>query len=598
MATDESKRSGDEEFHPMMPNGVMTLYNQCPRLYPGGIKEMTAQLPEIAAMGFNTVWVNPLHLTNRNPVPGKSLVHSLYAMRDHKHFNPAIFVAGDGDPLALEADGDMAAARHGEFVAKLQAYTEAARSNGLAPMFDLVLNHVGADDPIVSELDAKGLLKPASESAFPDTRSFDYSSPEKIGAAFVEFWNEFIATYVQKYGFMGARIDAIKHLPADVISRACNRLNEACQSKFVMNAITLGELLDGNFTHPDFLALVSASGLTHVNNNLHSAAHEQYRKRRGKTTLKQPALFDRDRRANAEWRGNEDWCIASVTAHSESLRTSATKFGRTPGGTVGMIGNHDMGALGVRLPETGDDHGRRLYLARERIFAISMTSDAGNYFLAGDEFLAPHTKPMVFADYASTSPTMVQGAGGFRDRWGQPKLFDLCPFIRAINVALKNCRPILGSFEVNHIVIEGVPLHDCGLVIRHTNVKGIPTDKPDIMCVTLNPAQLIREEYHATVVAAAAKAQYEAYCTEQGIDPSESFRIWVVSDDFVCSFDNTLAPSPCAMPSAATDIGLLPPAAADLEPTAPATAIPPPTTDHTDTPPPPTADPSSSGPLM
>ena len=57
----------------------LRIYNLFPTL-AGSIAEWTAQLPRIAAMGFNAVYINPFHYTGFSG--------SLYAVKDYYRLNP------------------------------------------------------------------------------------------------------------------------------------------------------------------------------------------------------------------------------------------------------------------------------------------------------------------------------------------------------------------------------------------------------------------------------------------------------------------------------------------------------------------------------
>ena len=70
----------------------LRIYNLFPTL-AGSIADWTAELPRIAAMGFNAVYVNPFHY------PGFS--GSLYAVKDYYKLNPRFRGAARG------ADDDL-----------------------------------------------------------------------------------------------------------------------------------------------------------------------------------------------------------------------------------------------------------------------------------------------------------------------------------------------------------------------------------------------------------------------------------------------------------------------------------------------------------
>src|SRR6266699_37698 len=93
----------------------LRIYNLFPTL-AGPIAGWTAELPRIAGMGFNAVYVNPFHY------PGFS--GSLYAVKDYYRLNPRF--------RGNELDDDDAL---------LRRFTDAARAHGLRVIMDLVVNH-------------------------------------------------------------------------------------------------------------------------------------------------------------------------------------------------------------------------------------------------------------------------------------------------------------------------------------------------------------------------------------------------------------------------------------------------------------------------
>jgi starch synthase (maltosyl-transferring) len=180
----------------------LRIYNLFPTL-AGTVRQWTAQLPRIAAMGFNAVYVNPFHY------PGFS--GSLYAVKDYYRLNPRL--------RGEEPDSDDAL---------LVGFTEAAREHGLRPIMDLVVNHTAKDSDLVGSHPkwfARGrdgeLLSPfATDPADPsrktvwgDLAELDYRPPQR----------EEIVDYFQKLmrhslalGFGGFRCDAAYKVPAEV----------------------------------------------------------------------------------------------------------------------------------------------------------------------------------------------------------------------------------------------------------------------------------------------------------------------------------------------------------------------------------------------
>ncbi|HEX6843359.1 MAG TPA: maltotransferase domain-containing protein [Stellaceae bacterium] len=107
-----------------MPAGSLRIYNLFPSLV-GPIARWRAELPRIAAMGFNAVFVNPFHY------PGFS--GSLYAVKDYYLLNPLF--RGD----AREGDDAL-----------LAGFAEDCRRHGLVAMMDLVVNHTARDSELVT----------------------------------------------------------------------------------------------------------------------------------------------------------------------------------------------------------------------------------------------------------------------------------------------------------------------------------------------------------------------------------------------------------------------------------------------------------------
>src|ERR1700740_2796168 len=101
------------------------IYNLFPTL-AGTIRQWTAHLPRIAAMGFNAVYVNPFHY------PGFS--GSLYAVKDYYRLNPRFRAGETADDETL-----------------LRSFTEAARASGLRVIMDLVVNHTSKDSVLAAE---------------------------------------------------------------------------------------------------------------------------------------------------------------------------------------------------------------------------------------------------------------------------------------------------------------------------------------------------------------------------------------------------------------------------------------------------------------
>jgi starch synthase (maltosyl-transferring) len=180
----------------------LRIYNLFPTL-AGTIRQWTAQLPRVAAMGFNAVYVNPFHY------PGFS--GSLYAVKDYYRLNPRF--RGD----ATESDETL-----------LRSFTEAAGGHGLQVIMDLVVNHTSKDSELVVSRpdwfarDRRGNFvspqatdpaDPTQKTVWGDLAELDYRPPQQgqIQAYFQELVRHYIGL-----GFGGFRCDAAYKVPAEV----------------------------------------------------------------------------------------------------------------------------------------------------------------------------------------------------------------------------------------------------------------------------------------------------------------------------------------------------------------------------------------------
>src|SRR5207302_9327876 len=122
----------------------LRIYNLFPTL-AGPIAGWTQQLPRIAAMAFNALYINPFHY------PGFS--GSLYAVKDYYRLNPRFRGDAKGTDDAL-----------------LRGFTDAARGHGLRVVMDLVVNHTAKDSELIARRpnwfarDADGEVRSPSRS--------------------------------------------------------------------------------------------------------------------------------------------------------------------------------------------------------------------------------------------------------------------------------------------------------------------------------------------------------------------------------------------------------------------------------------------------
>lgn len=177
------------------------IYNLFPLLV-GTVKNWEAQLPRIADMGFNWVFLNPIHY------PGFS--GSLYAVKDYYRLNPL---------FANDSDQD----------AQLREFIRVAEAHGLSVMLDLVINHTAKDSVLVAEhpewfvhepdggIRSPRAIDPDDHSkvtVWGDLAEIDYS-PRSERAGLLDYWKQLVRHYTQ-LGFHGFRCDAAYKVPGEV----------------------------------------------------------------------------------------------------------------------------------------------------------------------------------------------------------------------------------------------------------------------------------------------------------------------------------------------------------------------------------------------
>lgn len=161
------------------------IYNQFPLVWNMNFNAMAEYLPTIAGMGFNVVWVNPFFKSTNNGFlavdEGKGthteVRNSLYEMYDPSLIWSIDNPRSTGNPSGDEETKD-------KINAIVKNYTDRAKTNGLTPIFDLVLNHAAPDSPLVrGEFSHFQLLHINTARWFNDLgrwgKGFDYTSAEK-----------------------------------------------------------------------------------------------------------------------------------------------------------------------------------------------------------------------------------------------------------------------------------------------------------------------------------------------------------------------------------------------------------------------------------
>ena len=185
-----------------MPQGAR-IYNLFPSL-AGSVSAWEDHLDRIAGMGFNWIFLNPIHY------PGFS--GSLYAVKDYYTLNP-LFEDGTAD----SADEQF------------KSFIDAAAERDVAVVMDLVVNHTAKDSLLAAQHPDWFVHEPDGSLASPyavdpaDTRKrtvwadlaeIDYSDRPQL-ADIIAYFGEMIRHYI-RLGVRGFRCDAAYKVPKDV----------------------------------------------------------------------------------------------------------------------------------------------------------------------------------------------------------------------------------------------------------------------------------------------------------------------------------------------------------------------------------------------
>jgi len=157
----------------------------------GTFKAAQKQLPRLAAMGVDIIWLMPIHPIGE--VNRKGSLGSPYAVRDYRAVNPE---------LGTEAD--------------LRAFVEEAHRLGLRVILDWVANHSAYDNPLTvshpewyTRTQEGALMSPAGTD-WSDVADLDYSQP-----GLRRYMTESLVYWVREFGIDGYRADVAGYVPTD-----------------------------------------------------------------------------------------------------------------------------------------------------------------------------------------------------------------------------------------------------------------------------------------------------------------------------------------------------------------------------------------------
>ena len=149
------------------------------------------QLPRLAAMGVDIIWLMPIHPIGE--LNRKGSMGSPYAVRDYRGVNP---------DLGTEAE--------------FRAFVDEAHRLGLKVILDWVANHSAFDNPLtVSHPEwytrtPEGALMSPNGTDWTDVADLDYAQP-----ALRRYMTESLVYWVREFGVDGYRADVAGYVPTD-----------------------------------------------------------------------------------------------------------------------------------------------------------------------------------------------------------------------------------------------------------------------------------------------------------------------------------------------------------------------------------------------
>ncbi|MBB3777095.1 glycosidase [Erythromicrobium ramosum] len=149
------------------------------------------QLPRLAAMGVDIIWLMPIHPIGE--ANRKGSLGSPYAVHDYRGVNPE---------FGTEAE--------------FRAFVDEAHRLGLKVILDWVANHSAYDNPLtVSHPDwytrtPEGALMSPAGTDWSDVADFDYRQP-----GLRQYMTESLVYWVREFGIDGYRADVAGYVPTD-----------------------------------------------------------------------------------------------------------------------------------------------------------------------------------------------------------------------------------------------------------------------------------------------------------------------------------------------------------------------------------------------
>jgi alpha-amylase len=476
------------------------MYNQFPMVWDMDFNKMKLYLPTIANMGFNVVWVNPFFKSTNNsfiavdegngtPIRVKN---SLYEMYD-----PSLVFGFENSKSTGNPSGDKEIKDKINII--INNYTETAKKHGLTPIFDLVLNHVAPDSPLVKgEFTYFKGLKIDTSNWFDDKgrwgKGFDYSTPIKRSEIFEHLWKPFITRAIKDFGFDGVRIDYGTAVNQEILQKCIELIKELKDDAIV--TIAFGEALIPAAKRDAQLEACSATDFTHLTNS--AIFLEQAQILQGKDNGYQWFLHDlgvkkaKTKKSSKFWSGTIGF--SGSHDHGTTLQVGAYRlineaeintmakeiFSKLEFQGMDLAFSSDISKykefcqsiasgrlVNQKLQTVFASEDDRVSLAKERMAIAAFSSDAGWCFMVGDEKLSTITKrPFVKMDGAPF--------GGATDDLQLLSTDQIPIFAKNINSTFRRPREAPGIFWVEMFYFGEAK--NGMIFVRHLSNQKVPAD--------------------------------------------------------------------------------------------------------------------------
>ncbi len=213
----------------------------------GTFREAMSRLDEVRALGFDWVYLTPIHPIGK--AARKGTLGSPYAIADYALVNPELGTLDD-----------------------FRAFIQAVRQRGMKVMIDVVYNHTSPDSRLARErgewfIRGSGGMPGRKCEDWSDVVDFDFGSSE-------ELWNELIdaLVYWRELGVEGFRCDVASLVSADFWREAKRRVNQTDEKTGLDRRPTLWL---AESVHPHFLLSMRDKGFgAWSDGELHAAAFD------------------------------------------------------------------------------------------------------------------------------------------------------------------------------------------------------------------------------------------------------------------------------------------------------------------------------------